>query len=659
MEAEKKVTMETKKERIKELTKLLDKAARVYEQEDREIMSNFEYDKLYDELKSLEEETGFILAGSPTMHAGYEILSELPKERHDSLMLSLDKTKDVETLKEWLGSQEGLLSWKMDGLTVILTYQGGKLVKAVTRGNGEVGEVITNNAKVFKNIPLSISYQGELVIRGEAVIKYSDFERMNALIEDVSAKYKNPRNLCSGSVRQLNNEITAKRNVHFFAFALIKMDDMNQFTTKKEQFDWLASLGFDVVEERLVTADTVADAVKYFSEKIVTNDFPSDGLVLLYNNIAYGDSLGRTSKFPRNAIAFKWKDEIKETKMLQIEWSASRTGLINPVAIFEPVDLEGTTVSRASLHNISIMENLQIGLGDTVQVFKANMIIPQIAENLTRSGNVEIPETCPVCGGVTKIKQENDVKSLYCINDDCLAKRIKSFTHFVGRDAMNIEGLSEATIEKLIAKKMIRELADLFHVEKYKEEIVTMEGFGEKSYNNLVASIERARKTTLPKFIYSLGILNIGISTAKLICKHFKNDFDKIRNATMEELVEIDGIGGVTAQTFMDFFNKEENNKIVDDLLEEIEIEGNEAAEGSNRLDGLTFVITGSVEKFANRNELKEVIEQNGGKVTGSVTAKTNYLINNDNMSSSSKNKKAKELGIPILTEDDFLALLA
>lgn len=375
MEAEKKVTMETKKERIKELTKLLDKAARVYEQEDREIMSNFEYDKLYDELKALEEETGFVLAGSPTMHAGYEILSELPKERHNSPMLSLDKTKDVETLKEWLGDQEGLLSWKMDGLTVILTYQGGKLVKAVTRGNGEVGEVITNNAKVFKNIPLSISYQGELIIRGEAVIKYSDFERMNALIEDVSAKYKNPRNLCSGSVRQLNNEITAKRNVHFFAFALIKIDDMNQFTTKKEQFDWLASLGFDVVEERLVTADTVADAVKYFSEKIVTNDFPSDGLVLLYNNIAYGDSLGRTSKFPRNAIAFKWKDEIKETKMLQIEWSASRTGLINPVAIFEPVDLEGTTVSRASLHNISIMENLQIGLGDTVQVFKANMSV--------------------------------------------------------------------------------------------------------------------------------------------------------------------------------------------------------------------------------------------------------------------------------------------
>lgn len=651
--------MEVKKQRIRELTARLNQAAKAYEQEDREIMSNYEYDKLYDELKALEEETGMVLAGSPTMRAGYEILSELPKERHEAPMLSLDKTKDVSTLVEWLGKEEGLLSWKLDGLTVILSYRDGKLVKAVTRGNGEVGEVITNNAKVFKNIPLSIPYQGELVLRGEAIIKYSDFEKMNALIEDVEAKYKNPRNLCSGSVRQLNNEITAKRNVHFFAFSMIRMDDMGQFTTKKEQLDWLSSQGFDVVEDKVVTASTIKDAIAYFSEHISTNDFPSDGLVLLYNDIAYGDSLGRTAKFPRNAIAFKWADEIKETKMLQIEWSASRTGLINPVAIFEPVELEGTTVSRASLHNISIMENLELGIGDMVQVYKANMIIPQIADNLTRSGNMEIPNSCPVCGGEAKIKQVNDVKALYCINEDCLAKRIKSFTHFVGRDAMNIEGLSEATIEKLIAKKLITELADLFHVEKYKDEIVTMEGFGEKSFNNLIASIERARKTTLPKFIYSLGIINIGLSNAKVICKNFKNDFEKIRNASFEELISIDGIGSVIAETFIEFFRKETNNKIVDDLLQEIEFEVSNDSEASNRFEGMNFVITGSVYQFANRNEVKEVIEQNGGKVTGSVTAKTNYLINNDNTSGSSKNKKAKELGVAIITEEEFIAMLS
>lgn len=650
--------MEAKRHRIKELTELLNRAARAYEQEDREIMSNFEYDKLYDELKALEEETGIVLAGSPTMRAGYEVLSELPKERHDAPMLSLDKTKDVETLKEWLGEKEGLLSWKLDGLTVVLTYRDGKLFKGVTRGNGEVGEVITNNVKVFKNVPLSIAYKGELVLRGEAVIKYSDFERMNAEIEDVDAKYKNPRNLCSGSVRQLNNEITAKRNVNFFAFALIQMDDMAQFTTKKQQFEWLHEQGFEVVEERLVTAKTMDENVAYFAEKIQDFDIPSDGLVLLYNDIAYANSLGSTAKFPRHSIAFKWRDEIKETKLLDVEWSASRTGLINPVAIFEPVELEGTTVSRASIHNISIMENLELGVGDQIQVYKANMIIPQIADNLTRSRKLIIPDTCPVCGGETKIKQENDVKALYCINPDCLAKKIKSFTHFVSRDAMNMEGLSEATIEKLIAKKMITEPADLFHLEKYKDEITSMEGFGEKSFRNMIDSIERARKTTMPKFIYSLGILNIGLSNAKLICKNFKNNFEQIRNAEYEELVTIDGIGPVIAETFSAFFKEDRNKKIVDDLLAEVEFEIGEEQQGSNRLEGLTFVITGSVYHYANRNEVKEVIEQNGGKVTGSVTSKTNYLINNDNTSGSSKNKKAKELGVAIITEDEFVAML-
>ncbi len=650
--------MQEKKQRITQLTELLDKAARVYEQEDREIMSNFEYDKLYDELKKLEEETGIVLAGSPTRKVGYEILSELPKERHESLMLSLDKTKEVTTLIDWLGDKEGVLSWKMDGLTIVLTYRNGELVKAVTRGNGEIGEVVTNNAKVFKNLPLTIPYEGELIIRGEAVIRYSDFEKINALIPDADAKYKNPRNLCSGSVRQLNNEITAKRNVNFFAFSLIRMDEMNRFKTMMEQFDWLKELGFEVVEEKLVTAENMAETIEYFESHIMTNDFPSDGLVLFYNDIAYGESLGRTSKFPRNGIAFKWRDEIKETTLQEIEWSASRTGLINPVAIFDPVELEGTTVSRASLHNISIMEGLELGLGDKVTVYKANMIIPQIADNLTRSGQLPIPKTCPVCGGETMIKQDNDVKSLYCINPECLAKKIKSFTHFVSRDAMNIEGLSEATIEKLIAKGLIKELADIFHVKDFKEEITTMEGFGEKSFRNLVASVEKARTPILAKFIYSLGIANVGLANAKLICKEFEYDFNKVSNATTEELTQIPQIGDVIAEAFVSYFQKPENKLIIEDLLKEITFEKETVAEGSEKLKGLTFVITGSVEHFSNRNEVKDVIEQHGGKVTGSVTAKTNYLINNDNTSNSSKNKKAKELGIPVITEEEFIQLI-
>lgn len=650
--------MQDKKQRIIELTELLDRACRAYEQEDHEIMSNYEYDRLYDELKSLEDETGIIMAGSPTRRAGYEILSELPKERHEAPMLSLDKTKDVEALKDWLGSQEGLLSWKMDGLTIVLTYENGNLVKAVTRGNGEVGEVITNNAKVFKNVPLSISYKGNLILRGEAVIGYSDFEKINEKISDVSAKYKNPRNLCSGSVRQLNNEITAQRNVNFFAFALIKMDEPEKFKLKSEQFEWLKSLGFTVVEEKKVTKDTMEEVVAYFANKVSTNDFPSDGLVLLYNDIAYGDSLGRTSKFPRNAIAFKWQDEVKETKLLEVEWSASRTGLINPVAIFEPVDLEGTTVSRASLHNISIMEGFDLGIGDTIKVYKANMIIPQVAENLTRSGMMKVPDACPVCGGHTVIKQENDVKALYCVNPECLAKKIKSFTHFVSRDAMNIDGLSEATIEKLIAEGLIKELADLFHVKQFKDAIVKMEGFGEKSFANLIASVEKARVTTLPKFIYSLGIPNVGLTNAKLICKQFDYDLSRVLHATQEELTSIPQVGDVIADAFVSFFHNESNQAIVEDLLKEITIEKEDTSGSSNKLDGLSFVITGSVEHFANRNEVKDVIEQNGGKVTGSVTSKTNYLINNDNLSNSSKNKKAKELGIAIITEEEFLKMI-
>ncbi len=640
--------------RMKELIPLLTQASRAYYQEDRELMSNYEYDKLYDELVKLEAETGITLAGSPTTMVGYEALEELPKEAHEKPMLSLDKTKDVETLRSFVGTHKTLLSWKLDGLTIVLTYQDGKLEKAVTRGNGVIGEVITNNARVFKNIPLQISHKGNLVLRGEAIITYSDFEKINSEIEDVDAKYKNPRNLCSGSVRQLNNEITAKRNVHFYAFSLVQAEGVDFQNSVEQQFLWLQKQGFDVVEYRAVTQDTLDEAMQYFEHQVSENDFPSDGLVALYDDIAYGASLGSTAKFPRNAFAFKWKDEIKETTLREIEWSPSRTGLINPVAIFDPVELEGTTVSRASVHNVSILKELQLGIGDKIQVYKANMIIPQIAENLTRSGNLEIPHSCPVCQKEARILKTNEVESLYCMNPDCQAKKIKSFTLFVSRDAMNIDGLSEATLEKFILKGFIKDFGDVFEISRYKDQIVEMEGFGEKSYENLVASLENAKHTTLPRVLYSLGIANIGLANAKVICREFGYDVEKLIHASAEEINAIEGIGPVIAKAFTDYFSNEENLKNFHHLMSHLELEEVQKEENQT-FAGKQFVITGSVVHFANRSQLKEFIEQRGGKVTGSVTSKTDYLINNDTASNSSKNKKAKELGIPILSEEDFL----
>lgn len=646
--------MPDKTSRMKELVALLNKASEVYYQGKDEIMDNYEYDRLYEELEKLEKDTGMVLAGSPTVRVGYEVLSALPKETHPSPMLSLDKTKETDQLVSWLGNKEGLLSWKMDGLTIVLSYEDGKLVKAVTRGNGQVGEVITNNAKVFKNIPLEIPFKNHLVLRGEAVISYSEFERINQLLGE-EEQYKNPRNLCSGSVRQLNNEITAKRNVEFYAFALVEADGMDFGNSQKNKMEFLEGQGFDVVEYKMVNAGNIADTVKWFQDKITSNDFPSDGLVLIYEDIAYGDSLGRTAKFPRNSIAFKWADETADTKLLGIEWSASRTGLINPIALFEPVELEGTTVSRASVHNLSIVEQLQLGEGDIIQVYKANMIIPQIAQNLTRSSNIKVPSECPVCGKKTSIHEENGVKVLVCENEDCLAKKIKSISHFVSRDAMNIDGLSEATIEKLVGKGLLHGLAGLFCLNKYKDEITEMEGFGERSFEKLVQAAGNAKKTTVTRFVYSLGIPNIGLSNAKMICKYMDNDFDKVRHASKEELIEIDGIGEVIAESFENFFKKPDNNKIVDDLLEVIEFEKEEANLEEEDMAGINFVITGKVNIFANRNSVKEIIEARGGKVTGSVTSKTNFLINNDVFSNSSKNKKAKELDIPIITEEEFI----
>jgi len=651
-------TNENKMQRMKELSAVLLEAAKAYYQESQEMMSNFEYDKLYDELLELEQATGTVLAGSPTQKVGYEILSELPKEAHEASMLSLDKTKDIDNLQDWLGDQTGLLSWKLDGLTIVLTYEHGELKKAVTRGNGEIGEVITNNAKVFRNIPLRIGYEGQLVLRGEAVIKYSDFAKINETIEDVDAKYKNPRNLCSGSVRQLNNQITAARHVNFEAFMLVKADGVEFKNSRLAQFEWLKSQGFDVVETKTVNRENLPEAVGEFAAMIQMQDIPSDGLVLLYDDIAYGESLGRTAKFPRNSVAFKWADEIRETQLKEIEWSASRTGLINPVAIFEPVELEGTTVSRASVHNISVMEALELGEGDTITVYKANMIIPQIAENLTRSKKVQIPKICPVCGGDTEIRQMNDVRSLYCTNSECQAKKVKRFALLVSRNALNIDGLSEATLEKFIAAGFIHSFADMFHLDRYQEEIITMEGFGQKSYDNLQASIGRAAHTTLPRMIYGLGIAGIGLANAKMLCREFGYDLDHMRRADQEELTAVAGIGGVLAEAWIDYFANEQNNQAVDDLLAELTIAQETVSQGEAIFSGMTFVITGSVEHFANRKELQEVIEARGGKATGSVTGSTTYLINNDVMSNSSKNKKAKELGVPILSEADFLKLL-
>lgn len=669
-----------KVKRIQYLVETLNRASKAYYAEDREIMSNREYDALYDELQLLEEETGIVLANSPTVNVGYEAVEELPKEKHETPMLSLGKTKSREELRSWLQGKPAVLSWKLDGLTVVLTYDGGRLVKAVTRGNGEIGEVITNNARTFKNIPLTIPFEGELVLRGEAVITYSDFKKMNAEIPDTEAKYKNPRNLCSGSVRQLNNEITARRNVRFYAFDLVSVrraeivntegsindsreqgESMEQLKyeaiarSKDAQFVFLQEQGFEVVEHYTVTEENILETIELFEKKIEAYDVPSDGLVLSYEDIAYGRSLGRTAKFPRHSIAFKWADELQETTLKEIEWSASRTGLINPVAIFEPVELEGTTVSRASVHNISILRGLHLGIGDRITVYKANMIIPQIEKNLTCSDTVEIPKVCPVCGGATEIRQVNEVQSLYCTNEKCPAKSIKAFTLFVSRDAMNIDGLSEATLEKFIDMGLIHEYADLYHMDRHRDVIVNMEGFGEKSYANLMESINASRNTTLHRVIYGLGIANIGLANAKMLCRYFDYDLAKMQAADVETLSAIEGVGEVIATAFADYMRDEDNLRKIQNLMAELHVEVPVVDEASQNMTGLSFVITGSLNHFENRNELKDLIEARGGKVTGSVTGKTTALINNDVASTSSKNKKAKELGIPIMAEEDFL----
>lgn len=639
--------------RMRELIDILNRASKAYYAEDKEIISNFEYDKLYDELVALEKETGTVMSDSPTVNVGYEAVEELPKERHERPMLSLEKTKEPEELRSWLSGQQALLSWKLDGLTIVLTYENGNLIKAVTRGNGEIGEVITPNARVFKNIPHSISYKGRLVLRGEAIIKYSDFEKINAEIPGAEEKYKNPRNLCSGSVRQLNNEITAKRMVYFYAFNLVSAEDM-VFKLRSKEFEFLKAQGFDVVEYYKVNEDNILNTIGDFSAKIGSFDLPSDGLVLTYEDIEYGLSLGTTAKFPRNSIAFKWQDEVKETILRNIEWSPSRTGLINPVAIFDPVELEGTTVSRASVHNISVLKGLKLGIGDRITVYKANMIIPQIAENLTESDSLEIPDRCPACNGIAKMRKVSEAISLYCENPDCPIKKLKAFSLFVSRDAMNIDGISESTLEKFLEKGFLHSFRDLYHLDRYEEQIINLEGFGQKSFDNIIKSVEASRASNLPRVLYGLGIAGIGVANAKMLCRYYDYEAEKLTAATEEELNQIEGIGPVLAKAVAEYFMEEGNKALLYDILRELTLEEIKTDRSNDLINGKAFVITGSLATYTNRDELKALIESLGGKVTGSVTGNTTALINNDIASNSSKNKKAKELNVPIISEEQF-----
>lgn len=647
--------MDKKLNRMKELIEILNNASRLYYQYSTPIMTDFEYDKLYDELEKLEKETNTVLSNSPTQNVEPEAIDSLVKVEHPAPMLSLSKTKSISELASFLGNQEGLISWKLDGLTIVLTYKDGKLSSGVTRGNGIIGEVVTENVKKFKNIPLTIPYKGTLVVRGEAVIKYSDFNKMNEELDDDSNQYKNPRNLCSGSVRQLDSKVTAKRNVNCIIFALIESE--KNFKLKSEEFEWLKSLGFDVVEYHKVTSNNLEEQVLYFKNKINEYDIPSDGLVLLYNDIEYGKQLGTTAKYPKNAIAFKWQDETAETKLIDVDWLVSRTGLINPVAVFEPVELEGTIVSRASLHNVSILQGLSLGIGDTILVYKANMIIPQIADNLTQSNSLAIPNKCPVCNHEARIISSNDVKYLYCMNDFCPAKLVKRLSQFTSRNAMNIEGLSDAIINKLADEGLIKTYADIYNLKRYKNDIISFEGFGEKSYDNLINSIEKSRNVKLANFIFALGIPDIGLSRAKLICKNYSNDINKIRNLTFEELSKIDGIGEIIAKGWIDTFNNDDFIKELELLLKEVNFTDT-SIDNNQPLKDLTFVITGSVNNFTNRDELVEYIESYGGKVVKAISNNVNYLINNDITSTSTKNTKAKELGIKIISENDLMSMI-
>lgn len=645
-------------EKMHKLISLIDKYRNEYYNEDREEVDNKEYDRLKDELDELERKAGFVLSNSPSLKVGCEVTSKLPKYTFKKPMLSLSKTKEVSGLQQFLSDKDGILSWKMDGLTVVVAYNNGELVSAITRGNGEIGEVITQNAKHFRNLPLRIPYKGKLVLRGEAVMTYSDFERINkGLVTSGDELKKNPRNLCSGTVRSVDSSVTKNRGVYWYAFELVSADCEIPNDIDK-QFKWLNNNGFDTVQFMVVNSSNVVQAVMQF-ESIVESkklDIPTDGLVLTYRDKKYGESLGVRAKSPRHSIAFKWEDEAVETKVIDIEWSPSRNGLITPVAIFEPVDIEGSTVSRASLHNVSIFAEKQLGYGDRIKVYKANMIIPQVLDNLDRTATCQIPGQCPCCGEPTVLHQDpkSGVYTLWCENSECAAKGTRSFEHFVARDAMNIDGVSTSTLNTLIECRIISDYASIYHINEHADEIINLEGFGYTSFMNIVNAVEKSRNVKPANLIYALGIPNIGLTTAKLICKHFGNDLVKTVTASYNDLINIDGIGDTIADSFTAYFADKNNAEAFVRLTKELNII-QEAVSNNTEMNGITICVTGDVHIFKNRRAIKDIVENLGGKLTGSVSKSTSYLVTNDTTSGSRKNKAAQEYGIPILTEQQFI----
>ena len=637
--------------RIRSLIDILNKANEAYYYHDNEIMSNKEYDDLYDQLIQLENESGIIYSDSPTQNLGEHIYSSLPKVKHESPMLSLDKTKDRDALREWLGNKEGVLSWKLDGLTVVLTYENGKLEKAVTRGNGAIGEEITENAKFFKNVPLRIPFKGKLILRGEAVISYHDFETINV---EEQGRFKNPRNLASGSIRALDTNQVKKRKVQVIIFEVIQGSEANLVTDK---FTWISHLGFKPVDYEVVNADNILEKIQDFENRITSNNIPSDGLVLTFNDTAYGRSLGTTGKFPKHSMAFKWQDEVEETVLRSVEWNTSRTGLINPVAVFDPVYLEGTEVSRATLNNVSYIKDLQLGIGDTIEVYKSNMIIPTILSNKTKSNNLIIPVVCPTCGMQARLIRSNNTEILQCMNLDCPARFLNKLIHFCSRDAMDIQGLSIKTLEFVIKQGWVNNFLDLYNLQNYERKWAMMRGFSTVSVRKYLAAIENSKKTESARFLYALGIPKIGRHQSQSLIQVYKS-WDAFIQAVKSntDFSHIDGVGDCLNQNIHNWYNGFYKQDQIEKLASLMIFEDQEITT-SDILKGKTFCITGKLNMFANRSDLVKFIEQQGGKVSGSVSKNTDYLINNDKGSNSSKNKKAIELGVSIITESEFSKL--
>lgn len=646
--------------RLKELTEQLNHYRDSYYNNSESLISDKQYDDLFDELQSLEEETGIVMSNSPTNTVGYEVKSKLEKVKHSHPMLSLDKTKSTDDLIKFSNGRDCIISLKLDGLTVLNTYDNGVLFQSETRGNGEEGEIITHNAKVFDNLPLNIPFDRKFEIEGEAIITQSDFEKIN-----INGEYKNCRNLASGSVRQLDSNITKNRHVRFIAWKI-----PFGLTTYTKGFEIAAQYGFEVVPyvKYNSSTDNIEKKIEALKNIAKEKSLPIDGLVVTYNNVEYGKSLGMTGHHPKHSLAYKFYDDIYPTELLDVEFTMGKTGVLTPTAVFKPVEIDGTVVGRASLHNISIMKELGIThKGQTVNVYKSNQIIPQIDSvedddiEITDDNMIIPVETCPICGADTKIIQENDSKVLICTNDNCKGKLLGKLVHFCSKNAINIESMSEATLQFLIDRGWVKSFKDIYKLDYYRQNWKGYDGFGDKSVDKLLDAIENSRKTTLDRFIYSLSIPLIGRSASKDIAKYCHNSIDEftfIMENTSLEFATIDGIGVSATTSLDDWWN------INRDMFYELEEEfvfanSKENNDVSTDLSGNIFVITGSLTHYKNRDELVSVIETMGGKVSGSVSAKTSYLINNDTQSSSSKNQKAQKLNIPIIREEDFIKMIS